>query len=498
METAMKLRRQVLNDGRSIRSLSKETGISRNTIRKYVRADHPPSYQRKEPAVLHKLKEYEALLLQWYEADLNRPKRERRTATKLYEQLLQEGYTGSYYPVCRYLKKARSSPEHSAPAFIPLQFEPGDALQFDWSEEVVVLGGLEQRIKVAHFRLAYSRKCFVMAYPNETQEMLLDAFIQAFNFYQGLARRVLIDNPRTMVTRIGKGKERDYHPRFLAMLNHYAMEPVACTPAAGWEKGQIEKQVNTIRNQLFKPKLRFDDLAALNTHLLACCQRLGAKPHPQNKDLSIDAVFGSEKGSLRAVGRPFDGYVEKAVRVSSTCLAQYSTVRYSVPSYYAKQRVSLRAYAQRIVIIAGQQIIAEHSRSFTKHDTRFEPWHYVPLLKQKPGALRDGAPFKDWVLPSAILTVKQHCLKRKGGDRDFVELLLQIQTHGLELVTVACELSLEQRITQLAPIINQINCLAEPSAEPSPNIDTYPKIDVLPEANCRRYEQLLTSSAVST
>ena len=120
------------------------------------------------------------------------------------------------------------------------------------------------------------------------------------------------------------------------------------------------------------------------------------------------------------------------------------------------------------------------------------------MLKQKPGALRDGAPFKDWVLPNAILAVKQHCLKRKGGDRDFVELLLQIQTHGLELVTVACELSLEQRITQLAPIINQINRLAEPNAEPSPNTDTYPKIEVLPEANCHRYEQLLTSSAVST
>jgi len=300
-----------------------------------------------------------------------------------------------------------------------------------------------------------------------------------------------------MVTRIGEGKERVYHPRFLAMLNHYVTEPVACTPAAGWEKGQIENQVNTLRNQLFKPKLRFDDLTALNAHLLACCQQLGTKPHPQHKDRSIDAVFEDEKKSLRAVGRPFDGYVEKAVRVTSTCLAQYSTVRYSVPSRYAKQRVSLRVYANRIVMVAGGRIIAEHARSFIKHDTRFEPWHYVSLLKQKPGALRDGAPFKNWLLPDSILTVKQHCLKRKGGDRDFVELLLQVRTHGLELVTRACELSLEKKVTQFAAIINLIHRLAEPDPESSLNTDTYPTIAVLPEANCQRYEQLLASRAVT-
>jgi transposase len=496
METAMKLRRQILNDGRSIRSVSKETGLSRNTIRKYVRGDGLPSYQRKEPAVLHKLKDYEVQLLQWYETDLTRPKRERRTATKLYEQLVQQGYTGSYYPVCRYLRKVRSTQPGVNQAFIPLQFDPGDAMQFDWSEEVVVLGGLEQRIKVAHFRLAYSRKPYVMAYPKETQEMLLDAFVRAFDFYQGVALRVLIDNPKTMVTRIGKGKEREYHPRFLAMLNHYVMEPVACTPAAGWEKGQIERQVNTIRNQLFKPQLRFDDLASLNVYLLACCQRLGEKPHPQSKDKSIDTLFADEQRALKAVGRPFDGYVEKAVRVSSTCLAQYDTVRYSVPSTYAKQRISLRAYAQRIVLVAGQQVIASHQRSFTKHDYQFEPWHYVPLLKQKPGALRNGAPFKDWALPASVLEIKRRYLKRQGGDRDFVELLLQIQVHGMELVGVACKQSLERKTTQLAPIINLINRLAEPSIEDSLNTDNYPTIEVLPQANCQRYERLLQGVSV--
>jgi transposase len=116
-------------------------------------------------------------------------------------------------------------------AFIPLVFEKGDAMQFDWSQEVVVLDGVEQKIKVAHFRLSHSRKPFVVAYPRETQEMLLDAFVQALNFYQGVPQRVLIDNPKTMVIRIGNGKERDFHPRFMALMNHYVITPVACTPS---------------------------------------------------------------------------------------------------------------------------------------------------------------------------------------------------------------------------------------------------------------------------
>ena len=167
-------------------------------------------------------------------------------------------------------------------------------MQFDWSMEIVMLGGIEQRIKVAHFRLSHSRKPFVIAYHRETQEMLLDAFVEALSFYQGVPKRVLIDNPKTMVVRIGKGKEREFHPRFLALMNHYLIEPVACTPASGWEKGQVENQVNYLRNQLFKPQLQFDDLQSLNDHLFVRCASLGKKLHPHNKDQTIDAIFEEE------------------------------------------------------------------------------------------------------------------------------------------------------------------------------------------------------------
>lgn len=489
MESAAKIRRLV-RDGRSIRSVSRSTGLSRNTIKKYLKDATPPHYHRSQAPVRHKLQGFEERLRSLFEQDQKRPRRERRTAVKLYEQLVEEGYTGSYSPVCRFIKALKADGSELLHAFIPLHFKAGDALQFDWSEEHVVLGGVEQKIKVAHFRLCHSRKSFVVAYPCEPQEMVLDAFVRALSFYGGVPRRVIIDNPKTMVTYVSRSKDRVFHPRFLALMNHYVMEPIACTPASGWEKGQIENQVQHIRQWLFTPKLDFEDLDALNAWLSLRCDELGARPHPDQKDQTIDALFALEQAELHPVGVGFDGYVEKAVRVRSTCLVQYDSNRYSVPAQYAGRHISLRAYAGRIVLVADQKIIAEHKRHFTKNISYFEPWHYVPLLVRKPGALRDGAPFMEWALPPSMNRIKTIYMKVKGGDRDFVELLMLVQEHGIDVVGMACDMAVEQSTFRLAAIINLINQLVEPVIELQPEAHSYPSLLVTPKADCKRYEVL--------
>ena len=489
METIMKIRRQILVDGKSIREVSRSTGLSRITIRKYLRNDSPPSYQRQQPVNQPQLDAYKEQLTMWYEADQKRPKRERRTAKKYFEQLRLEGYRGAYTTVCRFIKQLKG--ETKTEAYVPLSFAVGEAMQFDWSQEVVTLGGQETTIRVAQFRLAYSRKLFVRAYLRESQEMLLDAFNHALAFYQGVPKRVLIDNPKTMVVRIGQGKERDFHPRFMALMNHYLLEPVACTPAAGWEKGQIENQVNFVRNQFFKPRLSSDNLELLNAHLLACCEELAQTHHPERKNVTVAEMFVEESPYLRPLGRTFDGYIERSVAVTSTCLVRYDNNYYSVPSTHAKQRVSLRAYAERIVIVHAQQVIAEHRRCFGQHRYHFEPWHYVPLLEHKPGALRNGAPFQQWQLPAAVETLKQQYLKRSRGDKDFVQLLLLIQKHGMDTVVTACELALEQQTTQLSTIVNLIHRLTEPNRQAPVDDSPYPRLQTPPTADCERYDQLL-------
>jgi transposase len=183
----------------------------------------------------------------------------------LFEGLQVEGYRGAYDRVQR-LVKSWNSEQKKTPAatkaFIPLAFPAGETCQFDWREETVALGGVVQTIKVAHFRLAYSRQMFIAASPRATQEMLLDAHNQAFAFFGGGPLRRVYDNLKTVVDTVFVGKERRFNRRFLALATHYLFEPAACTPESGREKGQVENQVGNIREWLFTPRAQFEDLAA--------------------------------------------------------------------------------------------------------------------------------------------------------------------------------------------------------------------------------------------
>jgi len=494
METVSKIRRWVLADGLSIREVSRRTGVSRNTVRKYLREDiAEPRYRQSKPRPSRRLLDYEVRLRELYEADLQRAPRERRTMQGLYETLVTEGFEGSYDTVRRYILRLKTTVSAPGRGYIPLEFDAGDALQFDWSHEVVTLGGVDHKVYAAHFRLSHSRKSFVAVYHRESQEMILDAFNRALAFYGGVPRRVIIDNPKTMVLFIGRGKERVFHPRFLACMSHYAMEPVACTPASGWEKGQVENQVKTLRKQLFTPKLAFDTLSTLNAHLEVRCEDLALKLHPEAKTRSIRDVFADEQVKLRPVGQVFDGYAERQVRVTGTCLVQYDTNTYSVPCQYACQTLSLRAYAEQIILSDGQSIVAEHARCFERYKKQFCIWHYLPLFQQRPGALRNGAPFKGWDAPKPLAMIWGHYRKQAGGDRDFVELLTLYQTHGAEAVEMACQLAMEYKTLQLPAIIALLHDLTEQACpkEMTAEVTSYPQLQLPPEANCHRYDQLI-------
>jgi len=491
METVLKIRRLCLVEGQSISEVARRFQLSRTTVRKYLKDPSPPAYHQTHPRPKPQLAAFETQLTDWLEQDLKRPKREQRSAMRLFEDLQREGYRGAYDSVVRHVRAHRQSPSRSADAYIPLSFDPGEAYQFDWSHEMVDLGGIAQKIKVAHFRLCYSRKLFVVAYHRESLEMVLDAHRRALVFFKGVPRKVIIDNPKTMVTSIGAGKSRQFNARFLSMMNHYLIEPVACTPAAGWEKGQVENQVATIRRWLFTPKPRFKNLAALNDWLFMRCGALGQRPHPVFKDRTVDELYEEELARCRPPMACFDGYSEKILRVSSTCLISYDRNRYSVPCRYAGKLLTLRAYADKLVLISEHHLVAEHPRRFTRDQSYFEPWHYLPVLKHKPGALRNGAPFKDWALPRAMQRLRCRYLKRPGGDREFVELLLLVQQHDLETVNTACELALAEGTGHLSTVINIVHRLTEQQQPPALNVVNYPQITAQPVANCQRYEGLL-------
>ena len=176
-------------------------------------------------------------------------------------------------------------------AYVPMSFAPGEAYQFDWSHETITLAGLPLTVKAAHMKLSHSRMPFVRVYFRETQELVFDAHDKAFRFYGGVCRRGIYDNMKTAVEAIFVGKVRRYNLRFLQMCSHHLIEPVACTPASGWEKGQVENQVGNLRDQMFRPKprptgkLRFGVAFAPKMSALFVVKDAGGTPRGVTADL---------------------------------------------------------------------------------------------------------------------------------------------------------------------------------------------------------------------
>ena len=248
------IRRWHLRDGHSIREIARRTGLSRNTIRKYLRSDEvEPRFQ--VPERPSKLDAYAERLSAWLRTEANRSRKQKRTIKQLHADLMSLGYEGSYGRVAAFARawkeeRQRQMQTSGRGTFVPLAFEPGEAFQFDWSEDWAVIGGERTKLQVAHFKLSYSRAFIVRAYPLQTHEMLFDAHNHAFRVLGGVPRRGIYDNMRTAVDRIGRGKERQVNARFSAMASHYLFETEFCNPASGWEKGQIEKNVQDARRRL--------------------------------------------------------------------------------------------------------------------------------------------------------------------------------------------------------------------------------------------------------
>jgi transposase len=188
METVAKIRRRRLVEHESISEIARELRLSRNTVKRVLRGDGTAPVYRRQFNPKPKFGPFLPTLHRWLEQESQLPKRERRTGQRLFEDLRMTGYRGSIDQVRRYIKDFRRT-NHSAQVYIPQSFAPGEAYQFDWSQEQVVLGGVTQSVRVAHLRLCFSRFFLVIAYPRETQEMLFDAHRRAFAFFGGPASR---------------------------------------------------------------------------------------------------------------------------------------------------------------------------------------------------------------------------------------------------------------------------------------------------------------------
>jgi transposase len=487
-----KIRRMHFREKLSIREISRRSGLSRNTIKRWLSQEgvtEPRYPARASPGVLDP---YRETLEGWLCTDSHRPARDRRTARVLFQHLQARGYPGSYNRVAARVRQWRADggAQPRQAGYVPLRFDLGSAFQFDWSCEYATIAGLRRRLEVSHAKLAASRAFFVQAYFTQSHEMLFDAHAKSLAAFGGVPRRGIYDNMKTAVDRVGRGKERTVNARFQAMCSHYLFDPEFCNRAAGWEKGVVEKNVQDRRRQLWVEagQRHWPDLASLNAWLDHECRAAWeAMTHPEWPELTIADVLETERPQLMPMPAPFDGYLEQPSRVSGTALVHFQRNRYSVPAEAAHQVVSLRAYPDEVVLVREGQVLARHARCFDRYQTRYDWRHYIGIIQRKPGALRDGAPFAE--LPTPLRTLQHHLLRRPGGDRVMAQVLAAVPTHGLEAVLVAVELVLESGAPNGEHVLNVLARLSAADVRPDV-VATALTLRQEPVANLDRYEAL--------
>lgn len=277
-----------------------------------------------------------------------------------------------------------------------------------------------------------------------------------------------------------------------------AVAGTACMPCRGARsEGVVEKNVQDSRRRIWldAQNQRFGSFAELNAWLGERCRSLWNElRHPEYKEFSVAEMLEQERAHMMPVPTAFDGYVEKAARVSSTCLINVQRNHYSVPCELAGQMVSTRLYPDRVVVVAVDAVVASHDRLTERGHILYDWQHYIPLVARKPGALRNGAPFAD--MPAPLKLLKLGLMRHKGGDRVMAQVLAAVPTAGLDAVLVAVELVIESGALSAEHVLN---VLARLNASPLPPcVETSLQLNEAPQANTGRYDGLRGDVAADT
>ena len=440
VEQKEQIRRAFFIEGKSIRRIARDRRHDRRTVRAAIRDAGPSRYKLTQPRARPVLGPFVAIIDAWLAGDQFSPPKQHHTSRRIYHRLVEEkGYRGGESTVRDYVRQHRRRPR---PVFIPLSYEPGEDAQADFGEAVVIMKGRPLSVQLFVGRLCFSKVPFLTASPNQQQEALFEGHEKSFDFFGGVPHTVWYDRMSQAVRKGLPGHRPEEQEAFVAFRSHYLFESRFCNPREAHEKGLVENLVGYARRNYMVPVPEVDSFKELNDLLRQrCLAEAGRRLRGETE--TIGEMWERERPNLLPLpAHPYPCCRTVPVRPNRFSMVTFQTNRYSVPVACDAKSLLLRAFVGRVEITDGTRVIAVHERCHQRERDILDVFHYLPLLKQRPGAFDHARPLKTWSRPPALdryLERLRERLPHREATMEFLHVMELCVTHSLDEVALSVE-----------------------------------------------------------
>lgn len=370
----------------------------------------------------------------------------RLSGEQIFQKLRMIGFTGSIGCVTRYLRRARPKPQRS---FLSLNFEPGEAMQLDFGDcGTLMENGRRIRLCVCAAVLCYSRLLYAKIIPSEKQEYTFTFLKEAFEFFHGVPRKLIVDNFKAAVLHHAPHCPAEFHPAFLDFCAHYGILPTACNVRAPYEKGRIESGIGYIKGNFMRGNT-FRSMEEAQCSLRDWLENIAnVRIHSTTRRRPVDLFQESEQAALTPVNpNPFDCSRIERRRVDSRCRFKFEGSYYSVPAIYVNTDVKIRITADRIFVYHDNRQITSHLRAVCRNSVIDDPGHFKVMLEERKTASRQNMMANFLALGPDAETLKRELESRVlDSSRHIKRILTLVDIYGKDAVANALQAAVENQV----------------------------------------------------